>query len=84
MRKLIMIVSATAGFLLGSWSGRGPYEALRRQVDSVLGSVREEGGTAPNARSQDPPEAGTTRARLDAPADPPMSTRDPWPSHVAV
>jgi hypothetical protein len=82
MRKLAIISAGTVGFFLGSWSGRGPYEALRRQVDKMLGSTPE-GGAPLNERSEGPADNQVTRARPE-PSEPSTSSRDPRPSHVAV
>jgi hypothetical protein len=55
VKKLLFLVGVAAGFVLGSWAGRAPYEqleakarqvsgkpAVRETMDQVIGAVKEQ------------------------------------------
>ena len=43
MKKLPLLVGATAGFVLGSQMGRGPYERLEAQIRQLAGRPEAKG-----------------------------------------
>lgn len=68
----MILVAASIGFILGSRSGRKPYEALQRQVSKL----RPNGENAGSLAAED-----ALRARVESPQ---RSTGESWPAHAAV
>jgi hypothetical protein len=82
MRKLLIALVAAIGFIFGSWSGRTPYETLRRQVAKLRTSADRYGPGGLDAQGPTGNEA--VRARVDGPSAGSASSSQSWPSHAAV
>jgi hypothetical protein len=62
MKKLVLFVGMGAGFVLGSWAGRAPFERLQATVRDVMGQPKVQTTLQSAAES-----AGVVReATLDA------------------
>lgn len=82
MRKLAIALVAGVGFVFGSWSGRGPYETLRRQAAKLRANgdrnlpggldFQRVGGNEAVRAKVEPPSAGSA------------ASSQSWPSHASI
>lgn len=85
MRKLTIALVAAVGFIFGSWSGRWPYETLRRQAAKLRANADRSDRYRPDGlSSQSPAGNEAVRARVEAPSVGSASSSQSAPADAAI